>query len=76
MITLEHCQQLDQQDPLRALREQFSLPSGLIYLDGNSLGVLPVNVPARVAEVARMLAGVRLSDTSLAHAREMLQLQE
>ncbi len=30
----------------------------------------------RVAEVARMLAGERLSDTTLAHAREMLQLQE
>lgn len=30
----------------------------------------------RVAEVARMLAGERLSGASLAHAREMLQLQE
>lgn len=29
----------------------------------------------RVAEVARMLGGERLSDTTLAHAREMLQLQ-
>lgn len=30
----------------------------------------------RVAEVARMLAGQRLSGASLAHAREMLKLQE
>jgi DNA repair protein RecN (Recombination protein N) len=38
--------------------------------------VAEVQGEQRVAEVARMLAGVRLSDTSLAHAREMLQLQE
>ena len=51
MITLEHCQQLDLQDPLRALREQFNLPSGVIYLDGNSLGALPKSTAARVAQV-------------------------
>jgi DNA repair protein RecN (Recombination protein N) len=28
---------------------------------------------ARVTEIARMLGGERLSDTTLAHAREMLQ---
>ena len=31
---------------------------------------------ARVTELARMLGGAHLSDTTLAHAREMLQLQE
>ena len=49
--TLEHCRQLDAQDPLRDLRHQFDLPDGVIYLDGNSLGVLPRATAARVAEV-------------------------
>ncbi|WP_029525493.1 kynureninase [Polaromonas glacialis] len=48
--TLQDCRALDAQDPLRALREQFTLPEGVIYLDGNSLGVLPVATAARVAK--------------------------
>ena len=47
--TLQDCELLDSQDPLRSLREQFDLPPGVIYLDGNSLGVLPKTAPARVA---------------------------
>ena len=48
--TLQDCRALDAQDPLRALRKQFTLPEGVIYLDGNSLGVLPKTTAARVAE--------------------------
>lgn len=47
---LHDCQVLDQQDPLRPLRDQFDLPAGVVYLDGNSLGALPRNTPARVAQ--------------------------
>ena len=36
--------------------------------------VQPVSGEARVAEIARMLAGERLSGTSLAHAQEMLSV--
>jgi kynureninase len=41
----------DAADPLRGLKDQFDLPAGLIYLDGNSLGVLPKATAARVQEV-------------------------
>lgn len=39
---------LDAEDPLAATREQFLLPEGLIYLDGNSLGALSRGVADRV----------------------------
>ena len=48
-ITLHACQAIDTQHPLRDLRNQFTLPEGVIYLDGNSLGVLPKTAAARVA---------------------------
>ena len=51
MTTRQDCVARDAQDPLAALREQFVLPPGKIYLDGNSLGVLPRATPARVAQV-------------------------
>ncbi|WP_423198113.1 MULTISPECIES: kynureninase [unclassified Cupriavidus] len=50
-FTREHCVALDRDDPLGALRAQFALPEGVIYLDGNSLGARPRAAAARAAEV-------------------------
>jgi kynureninase len=49
--TRERCLDLDASDPLAPLRAQFELPDGVIYLDGNSLGVLPKATRSRVQQV-------------------------
>jgi len=52
---------LDAADPLRHFHERFVVaPDGLIYLDGNSLGRLPKDTPARLSEVLRRQWGERL----------------
>ena len=40
----------DAADPLAPFRDRFDIPAEVIYLDGNSLGVLPKGVAERVAE--------------------------
>ncbi len=51
---------LDTTDPLAPLRDQFDIPRGLIYLDGNSLGVLPRATAARVQQVVQQEWGQQL----------------
>lgn len=51
------CLALDRDDPLATARARFHLPEGVIYLDGNSLGALPVAAPARLAEVVQQQWG-------------------
>lgn len=50
-ITRTDCAARDRNDPLAKLREHFTIPDEVIYLDGNSLGVLPKGVPARLQAV-------------------------
>ena len=44
--------ELDRADPLAPFAAEFHVPAGVVYLDGNSLGLMPRGVPARVAAVA------------------------
>jgi kynureninase len=48
-----YAKQLDAGDPLAGFRDKFAWPAepSLIYLDGNSLGPLPLATKARIAEV-------------------------
>jgi kynureninase len=50
-LTRDALAALDAADALAPFRDQFVLPDGVIYLDGNSLGPVPKATPARVADV-------------------------
>ena len=49
---LDRAAVMDQQDPCAVYRDQFHIPEGLIYLDGNSLGLMPKGCAERLAHVA------------------------
>ena len=48
---------LDAADPLASLRDTFSIPNGVIYLDGNSLGALQKGIAARIDRVVKQQWG-------------------
>ena len=50
-MTRKELEELDRKDPLTLFRNEFSLPEGILYFDGNSLGALPKATPARINEV-------------------------
>jgi kynureninase len=54
------CAALDATDPLAAARDAFTLPEALIYLDGNSLGAMPVTTPLRMQRALQQDWGQRL----------------
>lgn len=49
----ERAAKLDGLNPLAHTRERFLIPPNLVYLDGNSLGVLPAAVPAALDDAVR-----------------------
>ncbi|MFZ8887567.1 MAG: kynureninase [Steroidobacteraceae bacterium] len=52
MTTPAQVEAMDEADALAGFRERFHLPRGLVYLDGNSLGPLPIRTQERIARVA------------------------
>lgn len=52
MVTRDDAEALDAGDPLASWRERFVTPDGLVYLDGNSLGMAPRETLERLAAVA------------------------
>jgi len=63
MTSRRDCLARDAADPLATLREQFALPAGKVYLDGNSLGVLPRATPQRVAQMVEQEWGEQLIES-------------
>jgi kynureninase len=51
-VTLEEAKRADALDRLGFARQLFRLPEGVTYLDGNSLGALPAQAPAALADTA------------------------
>lgn len=50
-MTQAEIEALDLRDPLASKREAFAIPEGLVYLDGNSLGMLPKAVQLHLERV-------------------------
>ena len=59
-MTLDEARKLDAADPLAFARDRFSLPPGIIYFDGNSLGAMPVATAGRVERTIRSEWGADL----------------
>ena len=47
-LTRADVESWDATDPLRSFRDEFHVPDGVVYFDGNSLGALPRKTPERV----------------------------
>lgn len=60
MHTREACLQADQLDALASLKAQFEIPEGVLYMNGNSLGLQPKAAVARGAHVIQHEWGQRL----------------
>jgi kynureninase len=67
-LTKEDAQALDKNDPIAQLRDLFEIPPNTIYLDGNSLGPLPVSAKQAAIEVVEHQWGEDLITSWNKHA--------
>jgi kynureninase len=56
-VNLENVLDLDRGDPLAAKRGEFALPDNVVYLDGNSLGAMPLAAQQRSLHVVEQQWG-------------------
>jgi kynureninase len=66
-LTREEVSSWDASDPLRSFRDEFQLPEGVVYLDGNSLGALPKKTPERLRQIVESEWGRSLIRSWNAH---------
>ena len=57
VLSRDAAAELDARDPLREFRERFVIDPEIVYLDGNSLGCLPVATVARLERVVAQWGG-------------------
>lgn len=60
MSFLQKAKELDSNDPLDSFKKEFTLPANTIYLDGNSLGPLPVKTAENLKKTIDFEWGNRL----------------
>ena len=59
-MIFEEATKLDKADPLAPYQNQFNKPKNVIYLDGNSLGMMPKDIPQLTNEVVTEQWGMEL----------------
>ena len=60
---LNYAKQLDESDELKSFRSKFFIPDNTIYLDGNSLGRLPLKTKELISEVTEYQWGNELIES-------------
>ena len=66
-MTIDDAKAFDDADPLAFARERFCLPDGVIYLDGNSLGALPISTADALRDVVERQWGNDLIASWIKH---------